>query len=191
MYESFNYGNHNCGRIRKQNLRQHIRDEKRKFSTQQLSVFSNALCNNILCTERYKTAKTILLYCPLPDEADVFPLIDNAFSNGKCVLLPKVVGDDLELRIYKGVESLTRGAYGILEPTGEVFLDYDAIDLAIIPGMAFDRLGNRLGRGKGYYDRLLPRLKNAYKIGVCFPFQYFDEIPSEAHDVRMDCVMWQ
>ena len=84
---------------------------------------------------------------------------------------------------------MERGAFGILEPTGEVFSDYDNVDAAIIPGMAFDGHGNRLGRGKGYYDRLLPRLTKAYKIGVCFPFQYFDEIPSEEHDVVMDCVV--
>ena len=189
MCELFNYGDYDCGRDGKKSLRQHIRDEKRKFSTQQLKVFSNALCNNILGMERYKSAKTILLYSSLPDEADVFAIIDNAYSNGKCVLLPKVVGEDLELRIYNGADTLERGAFGILEPTGDIFSDYDAIDLAVIPGMAFDHNGNRLGRGKGYYDRLLPRLRNAYKIGVCFPFQYFDEIPSEAHDVRMDCVV--
>lgn len=173
----------------KQILRTQIRAAKRQHSTAQLAAFSKTLCDNILQKSAFQSAHTLLLYSPLPDEVDVFALIDNAYNNGKCVLLPKVVGDDLELRIYKGVESLACGAFGILEPTGEVFWDYDSIDLAIIPGMAFDRYGNRLGRGKGYYDRLLPRLKNAYKIGVCFPFQYFDEIPCEEHDVRMDCVV--
>jgi 5-formyltetrahydrofolate cyclo-ligase len=173
----------------KQILRSQIRTAKRQHSPAQLAAFSEKLCDNILKNSAFQSAHTLLLYSPLPDEADVFALIDNAYNNGKCVLLPKVVGEDLELHIYKGVESLERGAFGILEPTGEVFSDYDNVDAAIIPGMAFDRYGNRLGRGKGFYDRLLPRLKNSYKIGVCFPFQYFDEIPCEAHDVRMDCVV--
>lgn len=137
----------------------------------------------------YQSAHTILLYSPLNDEVDVFSIVNDAYRNGKTVLLPKVVGEDLELRIYKGVESLERGAFGILEPVGDVFLDYNPIELAIVPGMAFDKAGHRLGRGKGYYDRLLPRLKNAYKIGVCFPFQYLDEIPCEEHDVVMDEVI--
>jgi 5-formyltetrahydrofolate cyclo-ligase len=153
-----------------------------------LKVFCNALCNNILGMERYKAAKTILLYSPLTDEADVSPISNVAYGNGKTVLLPKVVVDDLELHIYKGVYTLERGAFGILEPTGEVFLDYNQIELAIVPGMAFDKAGHRLGRGKGYYDRLLTRLTQAHKIGVCFQFQYLDTVPSEAHDVCMDSI---
>lgn len=74
----------------------------------------------------------------------------------KQILLPVVTGDDLELRVYTGPGDLATGAYGIEEPTGALFTDYDAIDFIVVPGVAFDRNGNRLGRGKGYYDRLLP-----------------------------------
>lgn len=189
MYELLNFGDCDCGRVGKQTLRAQIRAAKRQHSSAQLADFSNNLCIKILNMPAYQSAHTLLLYSPLQDEADVSPIIDNAYKNGKTVLLPKVVGDDLELHIYKGVDTLERGAFGILEPTGEVFLDYNQIELAIVPGMAFDKAGHRLGRGKGYYDRLLPSLKNAYKIGVCFPFQYLDEIPNEEHDVVMDEVV--
>ena len=100
-----------------------------------------------------------------------------------------VVGDDLELRLYAGDDRLAPGAFHIEEPRGEPFTDYAGIDLAVIPGVAFDRAGNRLGRGKGYYDRLLPRLADTYKIGLCYPFQLADSLPAEAHDVRMDEVV--
>lgn len=94
------------------------------------------------------------------------------------------------LRRYTGKSDLKEGAFGIMEPCGEVFADYQAIDLAIIPGMAFDRQGNRLGRGKGYYDRFLPLLlPYIYIIGVCFPFQLLDDIPTEEHDIKMDTVL--
>ena len=172
----------------KQTLRAQIRAAKRSYSSAQLADFSNNLCIKILNMPAYQSAHTLLLYSPLPDEADVSPIINDAYNNGKTVLLPKVVGDDLELHIYKGVDTLERGAFGILEPTGEVFLDYNQIELAIVPGMAFDKAGHRLGRGKGYYDRLLPRLTQAHKIGVCFLFQYLDTVPSEAHDVCMDSI---
>lgn len=78
-----------------------------------------------------------------------------------------------------------------MEPVGSLFPqeEYDQIELAIIPGMAFDAMGHRLGRGKGYYDRLLPQLTAAYKIGVCYPFQFVSDVPSEEHDVRMNEVI--
>ena len=81
--------------------------------------------------------------------------------------------------------------YGIEEPTGELFTDYADIDFIVVPGVAFDRNGNRLGRGKGYYDRLLPRIPSAYKAGICFPFQLVEEVPAEPFDIRMDEIITQ
>jgi 5-formyltetrahydrofolate cyclo-ligase len=81
------------------------------------------------------------------------------------------------------------GIYGIAEPTGEIFTDYAAIDFIVVPGVAFDAKGNRLGRGKGYYDRLLPRIPSAYKAGICFPFQLVEEVPAESFDIRMDIII--
>ena len=80
---------------------------------------------------------------------------------------------------------MIKGSYGIEEPIGDVVKDYDRIELAIIPGVGFDLQGNHLGRGKGYYDRLLPKLK-AYKIGICFQFQVIEPIPFESFDIPMD-----
>ena len=136
----------------------------------------------------FQQAHTILIYHSLPDEVNTHDFI-RKWSAHKQILLPVVIGDDLELRRYTGSADLKKGAYGIEEPVGEPFTDYDSIDLAIIPGVAFDTHGNRLGRGKGYYDRLLPRLPHTYKIGICFPFQLLEEIPTEALDVRMDEVL--
>ena len=130
----------------------------------------------------------MLLYHSLPDEVDTHAFI-RRWSARKRILLPVVKGDDLELRLYTGDDRLTEGAFHIDEPTGTAFTDYAAIDLAVIPGVAFDRRGNRLGRGKGYYDRLLPRIPTAYKLGLCFPFQVLDQIPAEAHDIPMDEVL--
>ena len=76
--------------------------------------------------------------------------------------------------------------YDILEPDGEPFTEYASIDLAVIPGMAFTLDGERLGRGKGYYDRLLAKMPMVYKLGLCFPFQILDAIPTDENDVLMD-----
>ena len=104
----------------------------------------------------------------------------------KTILLPVVKGDELELRIYAGRQNLKNGeAYHIEEPTGEAFTAYEKIDLAIIPGVSFDAQGNRLGRGKGYYDKLLPLL-HSYNIGICYNFQVSEKLPVEPFDRRMD-----
>lgn len=138
----------------------------------------------------FRAATTVLLYHSLKDEVDTHEFI-RKWSREKRILLPVVVGDDLELRLYTGPEDLKPGAYGIEEPTGELFTDYADIDFIAVPGVAFDRNGNRLGRGKGYYDRLLPRIPSAYKAGICFPFQLVEEVPAEPFDIRMDEIITQ
>lgn len=136
----------------------------------------------------FRAANTVLLYHSLKDEVDTHAFV-RKWSSRKQVLLPVVVGEDLELRKYTGPEDMAIGAYGIEEPTGELFTDYAAIDFIAVPGVAFDRKGNRLGRGKGYYDRLLPRIPSAFKAGICFPFQLVEEVPAESFDIRMDIII--
>lgn len=129
-------------------------------------------------------AKTVLLYHSLSDEVYTHDFIENWYTQKK-ILLPVVRGDLLELRQYTGKSCLQSGAFHIEEPGGTKFTNYDEIDLAIIPGVAFDQQGNRLGRGKGYYDKLLPLL-HSYNIGICFRFQAKETIPSETFDRKMD-----
>lgn len=168
-------------------LRHHIRRLKAATPVAEREAASHALCLHIASHSLFVAAHTVLTYYPLPDEADVRPLLQH-FPD-KRFLLPVVVGDNLELREYEGEESLRHGAFGILEPTGVPFTDLDAIQLAIIPGVGFTPDGRRLGRGRGYYDRLLPHLTQAYKLGVCWPFQLIEEIPAEPHDIQMDAVI--
>lgn len=174
----------------KQELRQHIRQQKALF-TEQFPVWSQQLCQAIAASPRWQSAQVVLLYHALPDEPDLQRLLDKAVSEGKQVLLPVVVNDDLVLKRYKGYNSLREGAFHILEPTGRSFPQsrYAEIDLALVPGMAFDREGRRLGRGRGYYDRLLPRIPYAYKLGVCFPFQLLPVLSSEPHDIPVNEVI--
>jgi 5-formyltetrahydrofolate cyclo-ligase len=175
----------------KSHLRNFIREQKKQCTTEQLAAMSDAVVGSILHGGQWSVASTMLLYYPLPDEVDVRPLIQMAYQAGHRVLLPVVVGDDLELRLYEGEESLRAGAYNIMESVGSLFRseEYEQIQLAIVPGMAFDATGHRLGRGKGYYDRLLPQLTAAYKVGVCYPFQFVADVPSEDHDVTMNEVV--
>ena len=175
----------------KKALRAEIRRRKSQYPHEVLHQKSQTICEWILDDGVFWASHYILLYSPLPDEVDIAPLISAAFNAGKTVFLPVVDGDNLVLKRFSGFNYLTTGAYNILEPVGEIYpiSEYHKIDLAIIPSMAFDHHRNRLGRGKGYYDRLLPHLTNAFKLGVCFDFQYLEEIPSEDWDVRMDEVV--
>lgn len=170
--------------VEKGELRKLIRARKGECPDDNIRRVSEEICSKIRNDNVWRTAETILLYHPLRDEVDIRPLITEAAAH-KCVLLPTVDGDSLSLRIYDGDNSLTKGAFGIMEPTGTLFpVDrYHEIDLAVIPGMAFDHDGHRLGRGKGYYDRIIPLLQRTFLIGVCFPFQLLCDVPYEPHDM--------
>ena len=176
----------------KKALRTEIRRLKASYTPAELAAMSRQICDSLLDDGVFWASHYILLYSPLPDEVDVTPLISAAYNAGKTVLLPVVDCENLVLRHFAGFEAMTIGTFNISEPTGENFplFDYHKIDLALIPGMAFDAQRNRLGRGKGYYDKLLPHLSNAYKMGICFDFQNINNIPSEEWDIVMDEVIF-
>jgi 5-formyltetrahydrofolate cyclo-ligase len=165
----------------KQELRQYIRTLKKQYLTGEQSP-----CE-VLLLEKLHLYKVIMLYSALPDEVPTQTLMAALVAQGKTVLLPRVINEkDMELRRYTGPQDLQVGAYGIMEPTGERFTDHEAIDVAIVPGMAFDTEGHRLGRGKGYYDRFLSRVPYLHKIGLCFSWQIVDCVPCDEHDIVMD-----
>lgn len=178
--------------MNKQELRARMRQLKKEMTAEQRLQWSSSACDRIVRLPQWREARVVMLYSALPDEVDVSALIKQAWQEGKHVLLPKVTGDaEMEVQTVGPDTPFTAGAFGISEPMGVKFQDFSAIDLAIVPGMAFDVRGNRLGRGKGYYDRFLPLLARAYRLGVCFPFQYLEEVPAESTDCRMDSVVFQ
>lgn len=172
---------------RKKELRKQIAQEKTRYCDFTLKELSAIVLDRLEKHPKFQEAKTILLYHSLKDEVQTHSFIEK-WSGEKRIILPVVVGDELELRSYTGPADLAIGAYGIAEPTGDIFTDYASIDLVIVPGVAFDMNGHRLGRGKGYYDKLLPKIQ-AHKIGICFPFQLIDEVPAEPFDICMNAVI--
>ena len=176
----------------KKELRQFIRNEKRQYSSSQLEELSLSVLSRLNGNEHLQRAETILMYYSLPDEVNTHVYIDQLLGRGKKILLPEVIdGENMVIREYTGKHDLKEGAFHIMEPIGSLFPEerYQEIDLAIIPGMAFDAKRNRLGRGKGYYDRFLQKIPQVYKIGICFPFQLIDKIPTEETDIKMDAIM--
>ena len=176
----------------KKELRQFIRNEKRQYSSSQLEELSLSVLSRLNGNEHLQRAETILMYYSLPDEVNTHAYIDQLLAEGKKIFLPEVIdGENMVIREYTGKHDLKEGAFHIMEPIGSLFPEerYQELDLAIIPGMAFDGNHNRLGRGKGYYDRFLQKIPQVYKIGICFPFQLVDEIPTEETDIKMDAMI--
>ncbi len=171
-------------------LRTRIRQLKKAHDPQTLQRLSEAVMAKIENDGRFVQAHTILAYASLDDEVSTLGFIEKWYRE-KTLLLPKVNGDRLTLHPYQGPDSLHKGSFGIAEPVTEPFRDFGQIDLAIVPGMAFDTDGNRLGRGRGYYDRLFADIgKNICKIGVAFPFQIMEKVPVCPTDIRMDFVYY-
>lgn len=171
-------------------LRNKIRNLKRQFTQAQLDELSLSVVNKITTNPRVINAHTILLYYSLGDEVNTHTLIDLLLSQGKKILLPYVIDqENMEIRQYTGPYDLKPSSYGIMEPTGNRYDNISDIDVVLVPGMCFDKSGNRLGRGKGYYDRFLKKIPAAYKIGVCFEFQKQEAIPTGQYDVRMDQII--
>ncbi len=171
----------------KSELRQQMRELKRQFTQQQLDELSLSVILRLkpLLAE----AHTVLAFYSLPDEVNTHQLVDDLVAEGKTLLLPKVLDDaTMELRRYTGQSDLEEGAFHIMEPVGAPFTEFLQIDVALIPGMAFDAQGRRLGRGKGYYDRLLTSV-DCKTLGVCFDFQKVREVPVGEHDMPVDEVI--
>lgn len=176
--------------LQKKELRTLIRRRKEACGPDVLARSSEALMRRLSLHPRFLSAKTLLIYNSLPDEPCTRFLLDSSLGH-KRVLLPVVEGDELRVKEYTGSANLNAGAFGILEPEGAPFTDYSVVDLIVVPGVAFDAAGGRLGRGRGYYDRFLKNsgLAGVYKIGIAFSFQLVDRVPVEQHDIRMDEVL--
>lgn len=173
----------------KKELRKQVANVKKSFSASQLQTLSEEVISTLELTDVFQRAQLVLVYHSLPDEVHTHGLIKE-YVRDKQFLLPVVHNNELILRKYTTTEELMVSNYGIKEPTGEIFSNYDKIDLVIVPGVAFDRKLNRMGRGKGFYDTLLPHL-NAPKVGIAFDFQLFDQIPADDRDVKMNMVVCQ
>ncbi|GAB6975716.1 5-formyltetrahydrofolate cyclo-ligase [Prevotella falsenii] len=176
--------------MNKTELRKEIRNRKRQYTQEQLQALSAPIIDRLRHHPKLVAAKTIMLYHSLPDEVFTHTFVDEMVEAGKDVLLPVVISEtEMEIRRYTGSKDMAMSSFNILEPIGELFTDYDNIEFIAVPGMSFDADRNRLGRGKGYYDRFLKQAERAYKLGICFDFQKLDSIPTDKYDEKVDEVL--
>ncbi|MGA9778050.1 MAG: 5-formyltetrahydrofolate cyclo-ligase [Limisphaerales bacterium] len=175
---------------RKSALRRQIYEALQKISPAVRAVESIGLCDRL--EPQLQSARAILLFAPLPDEPDVWPLLEKLLPTKKICALPAF---DSTTQIYSArrVQNLTTdiaaGKFGIREPSASCAeIPLEKFDLILVPAVAFDRHGHRLGRGRGFYDRLLANA-HGIKCGAAFDRQLVKEIPAGTRDVRMDFIV--
>ena len=171
----------------KQIIREKVAKLKNSLSGEAIIRCSELICNRLVSTDLFNQSTCIALYYALGDEVLTSRLIDE-WRFKKQIVLPVVAGKDLHFYPYTGNENLKKSDYGIMEPVGSELITPESIDIYIIPGIAFDYNCNRLGRGKGYYDRYLSGIEKPL-IGLCFDFQLVERIPADIHDKKMTMVI--
>lgn len=174
----------------KKALRKRIRLLKKELSEDDKNLQANSVLSQLRSHELYQKAQSILFYWSMADELPTQKFVLDHYKE-KDIYLPVINGDDLDIVRFSGPDCLVPGErYGIPEPRGEKLSDEACIDLVIVPGVAFDRNNNRMGRGAGYYDRVLSRVSHASKVALAFNFQMVENVPVESHDVPMDVIIY-
>jgi 5-formyltetrahydrofolate cyclo-ligase len=173
-------------------LRAEARKRLKQFLPGQRQAASSKLCALLAEQTPWKEARCVLLFAPLPDEPDIWPMLAAALGDGKVVGLPRFdeAGNDYVAgRVQDPATELKPGKFGIREPGDHCEqMPLKRLDLILVPGVAFDLRGGRLGRGKGIYDRLLAAA-SGMSCGVTFDEQIVGEIPVAAHDIRVNCIL--
>jgi 5-formyltetrahydrofolate cyclo-ligase len=174
---------------RKRSLRASARAARRSLRTPERQRASTTIVARLQRLPDVREAATILLYAAQPTEVDLGGLVRPLRSRGVRTLFPRVAGSQLELVAAADLRTLELGYRGIREPAGPR-VGPEAVDVAIVPGVAFDPLGGRLGHGGGHYDRLLARLpEQCVRIGVCFACQMVPRVPRADHDEAVHLVV--
>jgi 5-formyltetrahydrofolate cyclo-ligase len=174
----------------KAELRSKIRALLEKISPAVRAVESIGLCERL--KDQMPSAHTILFFAPLPEELDIWPVLELALALGTTCALPFFDADKKTYgakEIGKLASDIVTGKFGVREPAaGCAEIPFDKFDLVLVPGTAFDLHGNRLGRGRGFYDRLLEKASGV-KCGICYDLQLLENIPTEPHDAKVDFVL--
>ena len=160
------------------------------MTTSEVEEKSYAAAELFILTDLFKNAENIMLYMPLKNETDTSYIIQKAYQYGKKVILPVTDKESGNISpCYADINTtFIKGAFSVDEPTGDNVAEISEIDVILVPGIAFDTYGNRIGFGKGCYDRLLNKT-DAIKVGFCYDWQFIKSIPADKHDVRMDYII--
>ena len=174
----------------KKELRRQIRDRKRAMTETEIVEKSEKLGALFAASPLYQNAKTIYGYLPYNQEVRTEPMLLQALKDGKRVAVPKVVGDEMVFIYIDDFSCIEDGYCGIPEPAGDGPVARDPGALVLMPGIAFDAQGHRIGYGGGFYDRFLAAEPEHPTLALCYGFQMVRELPVEEFDIPVDVVIW-
>ena len=176
--------------MNKKELRSQIKAAKKAMSEAQIEDLSRNLCLQFLQTDEYRNANTIYGYLPYNQEVRTWSLLEQAIKDGKKVAVPKVYGDEMRFIYMDDLKAVFEGYAGIPEPIADEPVADDPTALVLMPGLAFDKEGHRIGYGGGFYDRFLENEPNHPTVALCYNFQLLEHLDTEEHDIPVDRVLW-
>lgn len=171
-------------------LRKQIRDKKRAMTLEQIEEASARLAELFLASDVYRNAKTIYGYLPYNQEVRTVPMLEQAIRDGKQVAVPKVYGEEMLFILMDDLSKVETGYAGIPEPIADGPVAQDPTALVLMPGLAFDAAGHRIGYGGGFYDKFLEKEPDHPTVALCYDFQMFAHLETDAHDIPVDLVLW-
>lgn len=174
----------------KKELRRSIRERKRAMTEEEIVSRSEKLGVLFAQSEAYKNAKTIYGYLPYNQEVRTVPMLEQALKDGKKVAVPKVYGDEMKFLYLDDLTKVSKGYAGIPEPIADGPVADDETALVLMPGLAFDPQGHRIGYGGGFYDKFLAAEPKHPTLALCYEFQMLPELDTEEHDIPVDTVLW-
>ncbi len=174
----------------KKELRQYIRQRKRTMTEREIGEKSEKLCRMLVRCDAFLRARTVYGYLPYNQEVRILPALKEALRQGKRVAVPKVYGEEMRFLYLDDLTRVEKGYAGIPEPVADEPVAEDKTALVLVPGLAFDQKGNRMGYGGGFYDRFLRREPTHPTIALCYDFQMVEAIPTQDHDIPVNTVLW-
>lgn len=176
--------------MNKQELRRAIRERKRAMTAEEIEARSAVLAEKFAQSDAYKAAKTIYGYLPYNQEVRTVPMLARALAEGKKVAVPKVYGDEMKFIYLDDLTQVAKGYAGIPEPIADGPVAQDETALVLMPGLAFDREGHRIGYGGGFYDKFLAREPHHPTLALCYDFQIQEHLETQEFDIPVDTVLW-
>ena len=177
--------------MNKRELRQAIRAKKRAMTEEQIREKSEKLIRLFLESEEYRSARSLYGYLSFNQEVRTLPILEQALREGKPVAVPKCYGEEMRFIWLTDLTAVEKNEMGIPQPIADGPVADDENALVLLPGLAFDRAGRRIGYGGGFYDRFLAREGSHPTVALCYDFQLFDHLETEEFDIPADRVLWE